>query len=124
MHSAQEYPELQKAKTKVLVVEDDPSLCRILESFLRQEAYQVTSCNTAPEGLDLLNSVEVDDRGAAHSEETARVQLRLQRFQRLADYMNLRTRVKLGAVIRRLDPVNIFDPHEHYSSSFFNGDSS
>ncbi len=49
MQSPQEYPELEKAKTRVLVVEDDPSLCRILESFLRQEAYQVTSCYMAHE---------------------------------------------------------------------------
>ena len=56
MQSAQEYPELEKAKTRVLVVEDDASLCRILESFLRQEAYQVTSCNTAPEASERLKA--------------------------------------------------------------------
>jgi len=49
MQRLQDYPEMQRAGAKVLVVEDDPSLCRILESFLRQEAYQVTCCNTAPQ---------------------------------------------------------------------------
>ena len=56
MQSPREYPEVEKAKTRVLVVEDDPSLCRILGSFLREESYQVTCCNTAPEALDLLKS--------------------------------------------------------------------
>ncbi len=56
MQSPQEYPELEKSKTRVLVVEDDPSLCRILESFLREESYQVVSCNTAPEAAEQLNA--------------------------------------------------------------------
>lgn len=56
MHSPQDYPEVEKAKTRVLVIEDDPSLCRILASFLRQESYQVTSCNTAPEALEHLKA--------------------------------------------------------------------
>ncbi len=54
MLSAQDYPEMEKADTRVLLVEDDPSLCRILESFLRQEAYQVTCCNTAPQAAESL----------------------------------------------------------------------
>ena len=56
MQSPQDYPEVEKAKTRVLVVEDDPSLCRLLESFLRQESYQVTSCHTAPEAVIHLQS--------------------------------------------------------------------
>ncbi len=54
MQSPQDYPELEKAEIRVLVVEDDPSLCRILESFLRQESYQVTSCRTAPQAAERL----------------------------------------------------------------------
>ena len=47
---------MEKAKTRVLVVEDDPSLCRLLESFLQQESYQVTSCHAAPEAVLHLQS--------------------------------------------------------------------
>ena len=54
MQSPQDYPELEKAETRVLVVEDNPSLCRILDSFLRQESYQVTSCHTAPRAAERL----------------------------------------------------------------------
>jgi two-component system response regulator AtoC len=54
VQSPQDYPELQKAETRVLVVEDDPSLCRILEAFLRQESYQAASCTAAPEALERL----------------------------------------------------------------------
>jgi DNA-binding NtrC family response regulator len=56
MQSPQDHPEVEKANTKVLVIEDDPSLCRILEAFLRQESYRVTSCHTAPEALEQLKS--------------------------------------------------------------------
>jgi DNA-binding NtrC family response regulator len=56
MQIPQDYPELEKANTRVLVIEDDPSLCRLLESFLRQESYQVTSCRNAPEALERLRT--------------------------------------------------------------------
>ena len=56
MGHAQGYLEVEKSNSQVLVVEDDPSLCRILESFLRQESYQVTSCNTAPEASERLRA--------------------------------------------------------------------
>jgi DNA-binding NtrC family response regulator len=48
------YPEVDKEETTILVIEDDPSLARLLESYLQQQSYQVTSCHTAPEAKAYL----------------------------------------------------------------------
>ncbi|MEW6443594.1 MAG: sigma-54 dependent transcriptional regulator [bacterium] len=48
------YLEVEKSKSAVLLVEDDPTLARILELFLREEGYPVTLARSSPEAVDAL----------------------------------------------------------------------
>jgi DNA-binding NtrC family response regulator len=48
------YLEVEKPNSKVLLIEDDRSLVRILEAFLKQEGYPVTIAHDSPEALDAL----------------------------------------------------------------------
>jgi two-component system response regulator AtoC len=54
MGHAQGYLEVEKSNSQVLLIEDDPSLARILEAFLQEEGYPVTIAHNSPEALDAL----------------------------------------------------------------------
>ena len=41
---------------KVLIIDDDPQICLLLEDFLREKSYSVFSAHCALKGLELLKS--------------------------------------------------------------------
>ncbi|OGV41579.1 MAG: hypothetical protein A2X46_02710 [Lentisphaerae bacterium GWF2_57_35] len=43
-------------KGSILVVDDDPGICRILELMLKEAGHQVVSCQTVSDALELLKS--------------------------------------------------------------------
>ncbi len=47
-------------KGRILVVDDDPSMCEMLESSLRRHGFEVTSRTSADEAYRLLSSDEID----------------------------------------------------------------
>jgi DNA-binding NtrC family response regulator len=51
MSGSQPYLQVEKDKTSVLIVEDDRPLARLLESFLQQENYLVTTCHSPQEAF-------------------------------------------------------------------------
>jgi diguanylate cyclase (GGDEF)-like protein len=44
------------SKGSILIVDDDPSICRILEIMLREAGHQAIACQTVPDALVLLKS--------------------------------------------------------------------
>jgi two-component system, NtrC family, response regulator AtoC len=51
MNASEPYLHVEKDKTSVLILEDDRPLARLLESFLQQENYQVTTCHSPQEAF-------------------------------------------------------------------------
>jgi len=50
------YLAVEKANAPLLLVEDDLALCRILETYLREEGYRVTSCLTVSAAAEHLRN--------------------------------------------------------------------
>ena len=50
------YLEVEKRNASLLIVEDDLALCRILETYLREEGYRVSSCLTVPAAAEHLRN--------------------------------------------------------------------
>lgn len=45
---------------RILVVDDDKKLCRLIRDYLQPMGYQVTTVHTGPEGVDMVQSGEWD----------------------------------------------------------------
>jgi len=56
MKEANGYLEVEKRNASLLIVEDDQSLNRILESYLREEGYQVKTCLTIPSAEEMIRT--------------------------------------------------------------------
>jgi DNA-binding response OmpR family regulator len=45
---------------KILLIEDNPLLLRVIETKLKKEGYDVTTCDNGKDGLEKIKSIEPD----------------------------------------------------------------
>jgi CheY-like chemotaxis protein len=49
----------EAGKTRLLVIDDDKKLCRLIRDYLEPMGYEVESAHTGPDGLDKAQTASI-----------------------------------------------------------------